>query len=264
MTALRTFDNPAATIIYEAINQALTREELEHLARRMWGCEWAKGTINDDDANFLQTMINRRQPVARSPDRRPIRGPAGRLGSFFKPRERRQLTDEQRKAARERRRVLGGSAVLPPQLRARYTLGQMAVLAIVAGEIKHHGICDLCIDKIAALAGVCRTTVQTTLHNARVFGHIRITPREQTGASGKKCAPNLTNLIDIVSAEWRTWIKRGPTAHRPIGSSLHKLPNLTKNIDIKKYRFTRVERQKADFRREQAARAWPPDERRRA
>lgn len=36
---------------------------------------------------------------------------------------------------------------MPPNLRHHYTEGQRAVLCIIAGEVKHHGICDLPIDK---------------------------------------------------------------------------------------------------------------------
>jgi hypothetical protein len=70
--------------------------------------------------------------------------------------------------------MLGGSSALPHNLRHHYTEGQRSVLCIVAGEVKRHGICDFPIDKIAALAGVCRTTVQTALHAARRLGHITI------------------------------------------------------------------------------------------
>jgi hypothetical protein len=78
--------------------------------------------------------------------------------------------------------------------------GQRAVLCIVAGEIKHRGLCDLPIDKIAALAGVCRTTVQTTIHEARRLGHIKITERPIPGRK------HLPNVVEIASAEWRAWI----------------------------------------------------------
>ncbi|MFO1126400.1 MAG: hypothetical protein U1E25_14725 [Methylocystis sp.] len=78
---------------------------------------------------------------------------------------------------------------MPANLRCHYTEGQRAVLCIIKGEVKHHGLCDLPIGKIAALAGVCRTTVQTTLHEARRLGHIKITERPRPGRK------NLTNVI---------------------------------------------------------------------
>ena len=66
--------------------------------------------------------------------------------------------------------MLGGSSALPDNLRHFYTEGLRAVLCIVAGEVKRHGVCDLPNDQIAALAGVCRTTVQTAMHEARLLG----------------------------------------------------------------------------------------------
>ena len=119
---------------------------------------------------------------------------------------------------------------MPDSLRHHYTEGQRAVLCIVAGEIKHHGVCDLPIDKIAALAGVCRTLVQNALHEARRLLHLRITERPR---SGRK---NLTNLVEIISLEWRAWIKRAPTAHRPspIGSNPVKMVSPTKITSLRK------------------------------
>jgi hypothetical protein len=111
---------------------------------------------------------------------------ASRLVSRQRPRS------PDRVVSRERRRALGGSGALPDGLRRQYTEGQRAVLTIIAGEVKHHGICDLPIDKIAALAGVCRTTVQTTLHEARRLGHLKITERPVRGSK------SLTNLIEII------------------------------------------------------------------
>jgi hypothetical protein len=119
--------------------------------------------------------------------------------------------------------MLGGSGVLPDNLRHHYTEGQRSVLCIVAGEVKRCGVCDFPIDKIAALAGVCRTTVQTTLHEARRLLHVRITERPQPGRK------NLPNVIEIISPEWRTWIRRGPSAARRIGSNFPKMVNPTKN-----------------------------------
>jgi hypothetical protein len=55
------------------------------------------------------------------------------------------------------------------------------VLCIVAGEVKRQGVCYLPIDKIGALAGVCPTTVQTTLREARRLGHLLVQEREARG-----------------------------------------------------------------------------------
>jgi hypothetical protein len=70
--------------------------------------------------------------------------------------------------------------------------------------------------------------VQTTLHEARRLGHIKITERPQPGRK------NLPNLVEIISPEWRTWIRRGPSAARRIGSNFAKMVNPTKNTDLRK------------------------------
>jgi hypothetical protein len=201
----RTFASEAAAALYIVIGAATGSDDLDRLVSDIWR-GYGVGAINDDDASFLQSYIERRRPLACG--RRGIGGRGvAKLVSRFVPRQRARSYDRQ--ASRERRRTLGGSAVMPPNLRCHYTEGQRAVACILAGEVKHHGLCDLAIDKIAALAGVSRTTVQTTLHEARRLGHIKVTERPQPGRK------NLTNVVHIMSAEWLTWIKRGPSAHRP-------------------------------------------------
>lgn len=109
----------------------------------------------------------------------------------------------ERQAARDRRRLLGGSNVLPPQLRCAYTQGQTAVLCVIAGEVKSRDVCKLPIGTIASRAGVCRTTVQTTLHEARRLGHLRI---EEVRLARDRNAPN---VVKVISREWLTWIEHG-------------------------------------------------------
>jgi len=199
----------AACAIYDAINAASNADGLDTLARSLWSC-YAAGDISDDDANFLSSCIDRRRPPgAGSPfgHLKPINVRlAARVSSRFTPRQRQRSSD--RRASRDRRRMLGGSSVLPAGLRCCYTEGQRAVLCIIAGEVKRHGICDLPIDKIAALAGVCRTSVQTTLHEARRLSHIRIIERPQPGQK------HLTNIIEIINVDWRIWLKRAPSARK--------------------------------------------------
>jgi hypothetical protein len=146
--------------------------------------------------------------------------------SRFPSRQRPRSPD--RRASRDRRRMLGGSSAMPDNLRHHYTEGQRAVLCIVAGEVKHHGICDLPVDKIAALAGVCRTTVQTAMHEARLLGHITIQERPVPGQK------SLPNIVRISSSEWLVWIKRAPSAARGIGSKPVILVSTTKITALRK------------------------------
>ena len=114
---------------------------------------------------------------------------------------------------------------MPPQVRAVYTECERAALTIVAREVKHHGICDLAVGRIAAEAGVCVRTVQNAVAEAVRQDHIC---REERDRKGHK---NLTNILRIVSREWLAWIKRGP-----IGC---KVFTATKNVDSKQERRPR-------------------------
>lgn len=200
-----------AASVYGRINAAHPRD-LDSLAQAVWR-HWGNGDFGDQEANYLASAIERR--------REPTRGK--RATAAYRPRQRPRSPD--RKASRDRRRRLGGSSALPDTLRHHYTEGQRAVLCIVAGEVKHHGVCDLPIDKIAALAGCGRTTVQTALHLASIgLRHIKVTRRPRRGQK------SLTNLVEITSPEWLTWIKRGPSAHKPDRVQNTKKVNPTKSI----------------------------------
>lgn len=232
--------SPAASLVYDAINTAASPDQLDNIGRAVWH-DWGNGRLTDDEATFLNSAIDKRRPASRRTSSAPgavTMKPVGRLndrlGSRFQSRQRPRSPDRQ--ASRDRRRRLGGSSALPDTLRHHYTEGQRAVLCIIAGEVKHRSVCDLPIDKIAALAGVCRTTVQTTLHEARRLGHLRITERPIPGRK------NLPNLVEIISPEWRTWLKRGPSAHRPIGSSSVNLVSTTKSSSSNNARFEPIER----------------------
>jgi hypothetical protein len=54
-----------------------------------------------------------------------------------------------------------------PAMAARFTQGELAALCIVGDEVRHHGVCGLHIDAIAARAGTCRSTVKNALRSAR-------------------------------------------------------------------------------------------------
>lgn len=217
MTALRRFSSPASTAIYDAIGTARATDDLDECARRLWAA-YGDGAVGDADAETLQSFIDRRRQ----------RGPAAKAAA--KAAQSSRFISRQRprspnlKASRERRRRLGGSSALPDTLRHHYTEGQRAVLCVVAGEVKHHGTCYLPIDKIGALAGVCRTTVQTTMHEARLLGHIKITERPRPGLK------HLSNVVEIISPEWNVWIKRGPSAHKPNRVQNTNLVSTTKTI----------------------------------
>lgn len=134
--------------------------------------------------------------------------PSGAIGRFYSrfipkgPRARPMSPD--REASRRRKRVVGGPSELPEKIRENYSHGEQAVLAVVVREVMKHGCCDLCIDQIAAFAGVGRTTVQNALRKAKDDENAHVTVEERP-RPGRK---NLSNVIRIVSKEWVDWLKR--------------------------------------------------------
>jgi hypothetical protein len=126
-------------------------------------------------------------------------------GKVIKSAARARPTPEERRKAIERRRRLAGGGSLSPDVRGHYSEGERAVLVVIGEECKRKGYCDKCLDEIARIAGVCRTTVQNTLRKAREKGrqHLLVTERPQRGK-----ARNLTNIIRVISKSWLNWIGR--------------------------------------------------------
>jgi hypothetical protein len=235
--------SPTATRVYDSINAVTSPDVLDNIARAVWH-DWGRGAFTDDEANLLTEAIDQRRPIT---FQRPARGgagaynPAGRLlariGSKFTPRPcRKRLSDQERTKRRHRKRMLGGSSAVPDTLRHHYTEGERAVLFIIAGEVKRHGICDLPIDEIADRAGVGRTTVQNAMHEACRLGHVEITERPQRGAK------NLPNVVNVTSSNWLAWIRRAPSAAQRDRVQFSKNVSISKSAE-KERRTERVDRQ---------------------
>jgi hypothetical protein len=210
------------------INGACDVNQLDEAGKLVQQANYV-GAISDAEAINLATLIQSRRPLSRhiGPGYAARIGrSSGRVLSRFVSRQRQRSPD--RRASRDRRRMLGGSSALPDNLRHHYTEGQRAVLCVIAFKIKRYGFCDDPIDALAAQAGVGRTTVQTTLHEARLLGHITVTERPRRGEK------NLTNIVRICSREWLAWVKRGPSAARFIGSNPVKMASTMKIIDLRK------------------------------
>ena len=104
-------------------------------------------------------------------------------------------------ASMERRRRWAASGRLPPGLAARFTLAEQAVLALVAAETVRRKDCRLSIENMAAVAGVCRSTVKNAIREARQLGLLTVEERQITGFR------NDTNVLRIISPEWLAWIR---------------------------------------------------------
>lgn len=220
--ALRSLASAGATTLYDAIGRAETSAELDELSQQV-SCGWGHGAILDDDATHLFEYINRRRcPVKRQPRRQetlpglPLPEPnRQRVGPFAK---RRTQRSPDRQASYDRRHRLAFSGVMPHHLAARLTIGDMAVMSVVAAEYRRIARCELTLDEIAARAGVCRRTARRAMAAARDQNLISV---ELRPVRGRKHWPN---LVQIISFEWLKWLLRATTkrdqASDPIGGHL--------------------------------------------
>lgn len=211
--------------VYEMINGCENPADLQRVGTLIWR-HYGSGSLSDGEATFLHSCYDRRRPGARPPApmaAAPLRAP---VGKFFNRRKYQRSPD--RAASRGRRRMLGGSSALPPDLRQRYTEGERSVLCVYVSEIKRQGFCDWPIDKIAAIAGVCRTLVQNTLRKARTLCDITVTERRRPGLK------NLPNVVQICCRDWLAWLKRGFATSCLIGLKAVKKVCPTEMIDLRK------------------------------
>lgn len=162
--------------------------ELAASVQRMLGRTW-----NDERASAFEAGAARTRPAHRN-------------GPGPEPFSRRKLTDPAKEARRARKRVLGGSSNLPPDFRRHFTEGERSALAVISGEVKTKGTCELSLKEIGDRAGVCRTMVQRAIGKAIAKDLIKRTPRKK----GPRL--NDTSIVSIVSDEWLAWIKRAPAA----------------------------------------------------
>src|SRR4051794_26620422 len=130
--------------------EASPRAELPAVSALLWKA-FAAGQVSEAEAQALAETIECRKALP--PARKPVRRPAG-----SRPRSPSHL---------ERRRRWAASGCLPPGVASRFTLGEQAVLAVVAAENRKRGDCRLTNGEIADVAGVCITTVKNALRVAR-------------------------------------------------------------------------------------------------
>lgn len=183
--------------------RAAPKDRLHALTVLVWQGN-ADGHFTDDQATELAAIADGRKATTapHSPMTMSIAAIIGPQGE-----NRRQSRIRDRTASRGRKRTLGGAGAMPHSIRAHYTEGERAALNVIALEVKRRGFCDWPVDKIAAVAGVSKRTVQYALATASAADrrHVKV-ERRRVSANRNK-----TNLITIISAEWTTWLKRGPS-----------------------------------------------------
>ena len=156
---------------------------LHAVACQVWKAH-AGGAIDDASAQGLAEAIEARKKAGTLARRVSRAGARPRSG-----------------ASMERRRRWAASGRMPPAISARFTLAEAAVLSVVATEVSERGDCRLSIGHIAALAGVCATTVRNAIREATRLCLISV---EERRLSAWRNAPN---VVRILAAEWRAWLR---------------------------------------------------------
>lgn len=102
-----------------------------------------------------------------------------------------------------RRRQLAASGAVPGAIAAGFTTGEIAVLTVVARECQRRGSCAWFMDRIAAVAGVCRSTARNALRQAQALGLVTVQERRRRGWRSE------SNIVRVVSAAWLSWLRLG-------------------------------------------------------
>lgn len=176
----------------DAAIAAAPRCRLDDMARAIWAA-LAGDQITEHDAERLSGAIEaRRAETALKHSKRQMPASA-------------PLKPVQRQAAIERRRRQAASGALPPSIAAQFTLGEQAALAVIARAARQQrgGPLQWFTDKIAALAGVSRSTARNAIRKAKALGFLHVTEQRVTWWR------NAANKITIAAAAWIKWMGGG-------------------------------------------------------
>ena len=179
-----------------AVAAAKSGKALDEIARLSWRA-LAEAQIDEIAAEAISAAVEARRLAWKAPQ------PLAQLKPASASRRPPRPRSPDRAKSIERRRRLAASGVVPGRIAAAFTQGEVAVLAVIGRQCQQHGTCGLPVDAIAALAGVCRSTVQSALRLARSQGYLRVEERRRKGL------PNLPNIVTVAEKEWTTWLKIG-------------------------------------------------------
>lgn len=178
----------------DAISTARTMAMLDNTSRLTWR-GLAEGLIDDEAAERLALATEARRMALRGQGR--MNPPKPALA------RRRPCRSPDRTRSISRRRQLAASGAVPGTIAASFTTGELAVLTVIARECQRSGSCIWFMDKIAAVAGVSRTTARNALRQAQVLGLVTVQERRHRAWRSD------SNVVRIVSAEWISWLGGG-------------------------------------------------------
>jgi hypothetical protein len=167
---------------------------LEEISRTLWQAH-AAGALSDDAAQAAAEALQARKVALAGRASQPAQKRIGGAPRRSRPRS----PDRERSISR--RRSVAASGAVPSKIAASFTLGETAALSVIAREVQRIGSCEWPIDKIAAMAGVCRSTVQNALRAARRLDLVHVQERPRPGRK------HLPNIISITSPDWKSWLR---------------------------------------------------------
>ena len=195
--------------------------QLDHLSRSTWSA-LAQGAVSEAEAQTLAELIEARRGRG---DLFKLEGTRRRVMPSVFSTGRRPPRSPDRQRSIERRRRLAASGPLPPALASSFTTGELAALHVVGAEALHRGYCGLALGEIAGRSGVSISTARRAVREAQRIGLLKVEERRRFRA------PSLTNVLTVVSAEWRTWLDRGPKRGRQgegVKSGTPRIPVISK------------------------------------
>lgn len=177
---------------------------LDEISRLTWRA-LSEGVLAEADADAISRAVEaRRRDLAGSKARGALSAPQPVSGLRRPVRP----VSPDRAASVARRRRMAASGQLPPQIAAQFTVAEQAVLAVVARIARRAEVVVEPLDKLAALAGVCRSSVKNALRAAEKLGLIRVTIRRREGRR------NDLNRIGIIAPAWQAWLRIGVSGGR--------------------------------------------------
>jgi hypothetical protein len=182
----------------EAASAAKNTYAIDAIARLIWSAH-AEGHLADAEAEALSEALAARRRAFAAGVGLPV--PKAVFAALRPARSPPRSPDRRRSIERRRRQAMSG--VVPSKIAAGFTQGENAVLTVIGRQCQRGGACTLHIDAIAALAGVCRTVVKNALRSARAGGLLLVKERRIPGRK------SLTNVVTVISPEWRGWLRLG-------------------------------------------------------